>query len=250
MEQAPDRFKSGRKRHYWKCLCDCGTVKEIEQDSLLCEKAQSCGCLRDDLRHSGRYLNDLTGRRFGFLTVIRRYGTIDGDSPTWLCKCDCGQETIVRGISLKRGSTQSCGCKKFSIGEGNVNNELASLGLNYSRQKTFPDLLGPGGHRLRFDFALYDQSDKLVALIEYQGQQHYTERINDSFGKQQREITDPMKREYCSAHNIPLFEIRYDETNIRQAIIDIAKQLNLSYANTVPSLDNEEGVTTISQEST
>ena len=138
----------------------------------------------------------------------------------------------------------------FSIGESKVNDEILSLGLNYSRQKTFPDLIGPGGNKLRFDFALYDRSNQLVALIEYQGQQHYEQRINDYFGKQQREITDPMKREYCSTHNIPLFEIKYDEKDIRRAIIDIAKQLNLSYANTVPSLDNEEGVTTIPQGST
>lgn len=138
----------------------------------------------------------------------------------------------------------------FSIGEGNVDKELSCLGLNYSRQKTFTDLVGPGGHKLRFDFALYNEANNLVALIEYQGQQHYEPRINDLWGKQQRETTDSMKKEYCSAHNIPLFEIKYDETNIHQSVINIAEQLNLSYANTVPSLEKEEGVTTIPQGST
>jgi len=46
-----------------------------------------------------------------------------------------------------------------------------------------------------------------------------------------KEITDPMKKEYCKLHNIPLFEIRYDE-NIEESINTI---LNEIYANTVPS---------------
>lgn len=52
-----------------------------------------------------------------------------------------------------------------------------------------------------------------------------------SFGKQQREITDPMKREYCKAHNIALYEIRYDEV-----ISDAIDKIITTHANFVPSL--------------
>ena len=61
-------------------------------------------------------LVDLTGQRFGRLVVIRRDGTSyssgnpDWSQPTWLCKCDCGNEKIVTGINLKQGCTRSCGC--------------------------------------------------------------------------------------------------------------------------------------------
>lgn len=57
---------------------------------------------------------DLTGKKFGRLTVIKRaedYIAPNGwFTPQWLCKCDCGKTSIVRGQFLKRGSTQSCGC--------------------------------------------------------------------------------------------------------------------------------------------
>lgn len=57
---------------------------------------------------------DLTGNKFGKLLVLRRaedYVTFDGDRCTqWLCKCDCGNECVVRTSSLRRGSTSSCGC--------------------------------------------------------------------------------------------------------------------------------------------
>lgn len=53
-------------------------------------------------------LIDLTGQKFGRLTVIEKYGK---DTPTkWLCKCDCGNVCVVVGNSLKRGLTKSCGC--------------------------------------------------------------------------------------------------------------------------------------------
>lgn len=53
---------------------------------------------------------DLTGKKFGMLTVIKRDGADNQRNPTWLCKCDCGNEKIVRGNLLKSGNTKSCGC--------------------------------------------------------------------------------------------------------------------------------------------
>ena len=54
-------------------------------------------------------LIDLTGRRFGRLVVVEKHGH-KGKAVTWLCKCDCGSEVIVRGKDLCGGLTRSCGC--------------------------------------------------------------------------------------------------------------------------------------------
>ena len=57
---------------------------------------------------------DLIGQKYGRLTVIDRaedYISPSGDHVAcWLCKCDCGNEKVVKGSSLKRGNTKSCGC--------------------------------------------------------------------------------------------------------------------------------------------
>lgn len=54
---------------------------------------------------------DLTGKRFGILTVIKRvYPNSKSGYPRWLCKCDCGIEKILCGCTLRRGHTKSCGC--------------------------------------------------------------------------------------------------------------------------------------------
>lgn len=55
--------------------------------------------------------NDLSGRRFGRLTVIQRMASNDANNKVvWLCQCDCGQQTVVIGSLLNTGRTKSCGC--------------------------------------------------------------------------------------------------------------------------------------------
>ena len=54
---------------------------------------------------------DLIGKKFGRLTVIERLKEKKyGKQVTWLCKCDCGKETIVTTGSLTSHNTTSCGC--------------------------------------------------------------------------------------------------------------------------------------------
>ena len=61
-------------------------------------------------------LIDLTGKKFGYLTVIRRNGSSMPSgrkgNAKWLCRCICGQERSVVGSKLIRGENRSCGCKK------------------------------------------------------------------------------------------------------------------------------------------
>jgi hypothetical protein len=52
---------------------------------------------------------DMTGRRIGRLTAIKRIGTKRG-SALWLCKCDCGNTTEVNTSTLNSQNTKSCGC--------------------------------------------------------------------------------------------------------------------------------------------
>lgn len=57
-----------------------------------------------------RKAKDLTGERFGRLTVIQRAGSYRDRHSTWLVKCDCGNEKIVAYNALTSGDTRSCGC--------------------------------------------------------------------------------------------------------------------------------------------
>jgi hypothetical protein len=53
---------------------------------------------------------EITGMRFGRLSVIERAENNAHHQTMWRCICDCGNEVIIRGINLTSGNTTSCGC--------------------------------------------------------------------------------------------------------------------------------------------
>ena len=55
-------------------------------------------------------INDLTGQKFGRLTVIDYYGSNKNGRALWTCKCDCGNTKVIVGNSLLNKLTFSCGC--------------------------------------------------------------------------------------------------------------------------------------------
>lgn len=62
------------------------------------------------------YPEDLTGLRFGELTVVQKLN--DGKNPLiwasrWICECDCGKITTPRRGNLISGNTKTCGCGKW-----------------------------------------------------------------------------------------------------------------------------------------
>ena len=104
----------------WKCQCDCGNVVYVISSSLKNGSTQSCGCLRKDvvklknIKSKGRIgrIKDITGQKFGKLLVLEPvFNYKENDKHMyWKCKCDCGNEIITLGKSLRRGHTKSCGC--------------------------------------------------------------------------------------------------------------------------------------------
>jgi hypothetical protein len=100
--EKPDYAKD--KGIYWLCKCDCdGKEIILPGAGLRNGKTKSCGCTL----HS-----DLTGKRFGILTVIEQCGRDRNNKILWRCKCDCGEETIGETSSLNNGYKKSCGCLK------------------------------------------------------------------------------------------------------------------------------------------
>ncbi len=99
--------------HRWRCLCDCGRETVVGQTPLLSGRTKSCGCL-------GRpEVKDLTGRRFGRLTVTA-YAGKEGGVHRWRCICDCGEETVVSHSMLLSSKTKSCGCLQAEIHRENL----------------------------------------------------------------------------------------------------------------------------------
>lgn len=51
-----------------------------------------------------------TGTRFFRLVVVSCAGKTRFHERTWLCDCDCGNQSVVQGKRLRGGLTRSCGC--------------------------------------------------------------------------------------------------------------------------------------------
>lgn len=63
-------------------------------------------------------INDLTGKTFSFLFVIRQAGINAKGRALWLCRCECGNEKVILGDHLTRKGKQrvrSCGCWRDKI---------------------------------------------------------------------------------------------------------------------------------------
>lgn len=93
-------------RTTWRCLCDCGNEKIALTSQLTRGATQSCGCLQKEKTRLANQSADLSGKKFGRLTVIERLP----NSSKWKCQCECGNIIITTTNHLNTGHTQSCGC--------------------------------------------------------------------------------------------------------------------------------------------
>ncbi len=105
LERAED-IKPGRPM--WRCKCECGNTTTISSTSLTKSNGtRSCGCLR---HKPSETLIDLTGQKFGLLTVLHKDAASPSGKAKWICLCKCGNATSVDSGSLRSGKTKSCGC--------------------------------------------------------------------------------------------------------------------------------------------
>ena len=91
---------TGERRNYkavWHCRCTCGREVDTLSASLQNGKTRSCGCLRKE-ELSKMSIVDLTGQRFGSLTVMNITNRRSGDKVMWHCRCDCGRELDVADV--------------------------------------------------------------------------------------------------------------------------------------------------------
>ena len=147
--------------------------------------------------------------RFGKLTVIRHLETDKKGRKIWECECECGGMISKRVDKLDENG--NCGCDTSSIGEKNIARILTENGIRFATQYTFADCKNL--KELPFDFAVFDSSDKLTHLIEFDGRQHYevVEKFGGEEGFRQTQANDQIKTNYCQANGIPLIRIHYSK---------------------------------------
>jgi hypothetical protein len=104
----------------FECKCDCEneTIVERRYGDLNSRDNHSCGC--ELPTNGGKNLIDITGKKYGNWTVIKKVDKPIGSSiyrkaAYWECECICGTIKILYGSTIKDGRSTSCGCKKPEI---------------------------------------------------------------------------------------------------------------------------------------
>jgi hypothetical protein len=144
LREATKEEKDNKPGAYWVCKCSCGTIKIVNGQTLRKGESRSCGCkLSQHLSEklSNKNCDDLTGRHFGQLTVLKRdYETEKQHSGNtyWLCECKCGKQVSVVRNSLISGKTKSCGCLRKKISSEHLkkvssNNFINEIGNKYGK---------------------------------------------------------------------------------------------------------------------
>lgn len=219
------REQLNNKFSYWKCQCDCGNIVTVCSTNLTNGKTKSCGCLVKEVSAESMKkiqplgaqsaLKDLTGQYFNEILVVKRYEqNTSCNKVQWVCQCHCGNTFITTGDSLKKGYVKSCGCIGRSIGEHKIHRILLENNIPFRKEVKFEDLKDKT--YLRFDFAILDNNNSIIKLIEFDGRQHsdktsiwYTDKTV---------MHDQIKNNYCQTHNIPLLRISY--TDIDKITLD------------------------------
>ena len=196
---------------YWKCQCDCGNVVSVSHSGLTTGKIQSCGCLKSE-KTTERQTLDLTNQRFGKLVALKNTNQLSSHhSYIWECKCDCGNIHYVSAENLRSGKTNSCGCQKKSRGEEIITQILLKHNISFIAEFGFPDLISEAKVMLRYDFAILNDDNQVIKLIEFDGEQHYDKR--SKYYSETIVKHDKLKNNYAKQHNIPLIRIPYDQLN-------------------------------------
>ena len=197
-------------RAQWLCKCKCGNEVIVRGKSLRSGNTKSCGCYQKERAAQSNMdrVGNLVGQRFGKLQVISEAGFITHTngkrSRVYNCLCDCGNYCQIQHQYLAFGDTTSCGCIR-SKGEFQIEQLLKEHNINFQREYSFENLKDKLS--LRFDFAIFNNKNELLGLIEYQGEQHYCK--SNGFYSEDLIKHDKMNIDFCNKNNIKLKHIIY-----------------------------------------
>ena len=209
-----DEEKTKRlKRTHYKCRChSCKQefsprIEKINNyDLLVCCK----DCSPKVRKNKYPKIKIEKDKIIGDFLILEKLGFAKGPQTHenyWKCKCIyCSQEKEINAAHLKAGQN-TCNCRHQSKGERKIESLLIENKIPFKREFIFSDL-----SNRRFDFAIL-KNNKVEYLIEYDGEQHFSESsfCNDSLVERRKR--DEEKNSYCLKNNIPLIRIPYTILN-------------------------------------
>lgn len=202
-----------------------GIFQQRPNDHLRGNGCPSCGDLRTAASKRGNK-DDFIKRTESFHGTTYQYDQVVYKNAVTKVTVVCKQhgpffvtpDKHLTGIGCpKCSNTMSCGERK-------IQNYLMKCGIKFTREKSFPDLIGrTPNSRLRYDFFLPDYN----VLVEYDGQHHFSPirikgRLTTAQSIEKHRATkrnDKKKNRYAAKKGIALLRIKYTEFSLTEVVL-------------------------------
>lgn len=185
--------KNGETQWLCECQCELKTRRLVTAHALKSGSSKSCG-------HNTTGLKDLTGEQFGNWKVIERSKVqLSQNSTDWICECQCENKTIriLSSYVLRKGISQSCGCKTQDLrkqttqskyGVGHVSQ------INTTRTPEQLDALKSRENMKKFIDEHFDHTPSAIELGEALGIKRGTVKMHLENMRLSNEITHGIKQ--------------------------------------------------------
>lgn len=252
-KQATGEDKIIKNTHY---LCknnQCGIITYIERTVIdralknhtsCLSKCKGCNCDRTQCHYSVQVREkNLTktpdrtpkvkeGVAYGLFKVIKLYpsGSFSDHQMKVDVQCQlCGAMHFQCRVDSLLEHIIACDCfRQRSSGELRTQRVLEKYGIPFKTEVIFQDLVGLKGGSLRYDFGLLDNNNKVVALIEFDGEQHYQESGSYFNADGHVQLHDEIKNDFALNEGFPLLRIPYwvKDNELEQSILTFLKENN------------------------
>lgn len=154
------------------------------------------------------------GKIYGnfYVKSVKPSGNYNDHQCRAIIKCRwCGAEQEGRFNNIFNCQI-ACNCfRKHSSGEKIVEEWLNQHNIKNESEYIFNGLYGVGGGPLRYDFAILNDYNNPIKLIEVDGNQHFEKAGSFYNPNGTIQVHDSIKNKFAKDNNIPLLRITYDQ---------------------------------------
>lgn len=205
----------------------CGYKYPVRPDIFLNGKGRCPICTPGARLTHEEYLIRFNKRSQGEYELLTAYR--NAEELVCIYHKKCNETYWAKPYRFTAQIRSGCPHCKESKGERRVRTYLKKHKIKFEPQFKFDDCKNV--HPLPFDFAVFDENDKLLTLIEYDGKQHT--KPYKYFGGMssflETKKKDKIRNEYCKKNGIPLLRINYTDFHRIEEILDkTCEELNIS----------------------
>lgn len=211
---------------------ECGFIWQVRVDHIM-NRSSGCPMCSEVERRKKKSVSQLIAQnRLDKLYGMKEYeilGDYKGSTKKATVRHSCGHTWQPFINNLLKGEKVCPNCSPRSKGNQKIENYLITNSINYKREHSFPDCKFK--NLLRFDFAIFDELNKLKCLIEFDGMQHF-KPVKSWGGEEILKIIqkrDKKKNDYCFENGIPLLRISYEnEHEINNILYEYFKDFQIT----------------------